>query len=108
MPADPLLMPQSSYPYVCPEVLLFLRHATDDYFDLISYQAQDIWSLGCLLVWLIVGQDPFAWIPTTESDLLMGHMECLCKKHAAWVSLSSGSLELRPLWRFCTLALLLP
>ncbi|KAL0021754.1 hypothetical protein WJX79_003949 [Trebouxia sp. C0005] len=85
----PLLMPQSSYPYVCPEVLLFLRHATDDYFDLISYQAQDIWSLGCLLVWLIVGQDPFAWIPTTESDLLMGHMECLCKKHAAW---AAGSL----------------
>lgn len=108
MPADPLVMPQTSLPYACPEVLLFLRHMTDDYFELISFQAQDIWSLGCLLVWLIMGRDPFAWFPSTESDLLMGHMECLCKKHAAWVSLRSSSCELKHLWRCCTLALLSP
>ena len=89
MLADPLARPQSSAPYACPEVTRFLLHVTAELFDEISFPAQDIWSLGCLLVWLVTGEDPFAWREEDSDFHNVGQMECMCMKHTAWVSSSS-------------------
>ena len=62
-----------------------MLYLTDELFDDISFHAQDVWSLGCLLVWLVTEEVPFFWDPAESDSLQIGHLECMCMKHDAWV-----------------------
>lgn len=94
MLADPDNVPQSTLDFACPEVIHYLTDMTEDIFDKISFTAQDCWSAGCLLVWLVTGQDPFAW-SVAESDLhKLSQVECMSRKHAAWVSFSAFLMQM--------------
>lgn len=53
-------------------------------FDEISFWAQDAWSIGCILVWLVTGEDPFAGCDQEDDAGAMLH--CLLQRHAALVS----------------------
>lgn len=86
--------------FAAPEVLAYQLQPDDNaLFGEISFQAQECWSLGCVLVWLLIGTDPFTTY--REERLVLGlhvghhghdYSECvsnmqsaLFKKQAAWV-----------------------
>ena len=63
----------------------------------IDFQAQDMWSLGCLLVWLITGTQAFT---VTEDELAEANKtvrEVLHAKHRLCVSLLVISASCRQL-----------
>ena len=89
---------QSTWAYAAPEVLAYNLQPCDQLFEKIKFQKQDCWSLGYLLVWLLIGTDPFS-LPAEElaeldiqdsSDL----QQALRHRQGAWVRypLSSRSV----------------
>ena len=106
MPAAPLGGTQSSIPCACPEVIQFMLHLNEELLDDISFQAQDVWSLGCLLVWLVTGDLPFLCFLEELEICKISQLECMCLKHAAWVSSPTGSLlSLAILHKSCSFCL---
>lgn len=68
-----------------------MLHLNEELLDDISFQAQDVWSLGCLLVWLVTGELPFLCFLEELEICKISQLECMCLKHAAWVSSPIGS-----------------
>ncbi len=51
---------QSTYGFACPEVVLtFMYEYSIEMMKTVSFRAQEAWSLGCILVWLLTGENPF-------------------------------------------------
>ena len=75
---------QSTPSYAAPEVLAFMAAPSWEAFDEISFWAQDAWSIGCILAWLVTGEDPFAGCDQEGDAGAILH--CLLQRHAALVS----------------------
>ncbi len=72
---------QSSPSYAATEVLAFMADPSWEAFNEIDFWAQDAWSIGCILAWLMTGEDPFA---TSQQEADAGGMlQCLLQRHAA-------------------------
>lgn len=94
MLAEPGNDPQTTLDFACPEIVHYLNDMTDDNLGKINFTAQDMWSVGCMLVLLVTGQDPFACF-NSELDLhKISHLECMIRKQAAWVSFSTACILL--------------
>ena len=67
-----------------------LQPDNDELFWKISFQVQDCWSLGCVLVWLLTGTDPFTVYDEEYRELGLQsnseYQKTLRTKQAAWVS----------------------
>lgn len=90
LPADVEYL-QSTWGYAAPEVLEYnLQPDNDELFWKISFQGQDCWSLGCVLVWLLIGTDPFTIYDEEYREMGLGgnteYQQALRKRQAAWVS----------------------
>ena len=94
MLADPGNNPQTTVDFACPEIVHYMNDITDENLGRINFTAQDSWSLGCLLVWLVTGQDPFACFNSELDMHKLSHLECMTRKQAAWVSFSSLLLQM--------------
>ncbi|KAL3157150.1 hypothetical protein ABBQ38_001391 [Trebouxia sp. C0009 RCD-2024] len=92
---------QSSPQFAAPEVINHYLDPSQQAVqqNQISFFAQDMWSLGCLLVWLLVGDDPF---PVTIEELAAADMslcEMLHVKQNLWAAytgeedLGGGALD---------------
>ena len=107
LPADVENM-QSNLGFASPEVLAHLTQPDNDMpRGEISFQAQDCWSLGCVLVWLLIGTDPFTLYRDEclalglhlrhhghdYSEYVSGMHRALSNKQAAWVSSSLCCLK---------------
>ena len=97
MLADPGNDTQTTLDFACPEIVTYLNDMTDDNLGEINFTAQDMWSVGCMLVWLATGQDPFACFNCELDMHKLTHLECMTRKQAAWVSFSSLLLQMRQL-----------
>lgn len=81
---------QCSWAYAAPEVLTYNVDPCDETFEDINLQSQDCWSLGCLLIWLFIGTDPFSM--PVEKRGLPGDLDSskllydLRQQQLAWVS----------------------
>ncbi|KAL3157152.1 Ribosomal protein S6 kinase alpha-5 [Trebouxia sp. C0009 RCD-2024] len=92
---------QSSPQFAAPEVINHYLDPSQQAVqqNQISFFAQDMWSLGCILVWLLVGDDPF---PVTIEELAAADMslcEMLHVKQNLWAAytgvedLGGGALD---------------
>ena len=95
MLAEPGNNPQTTLDFACPEIVHYLNDATDDNLGKVNFTAQDSWSLDCMLVWLVTGQDPFACFNSELDYHKLSHLECMTRKQAAWVSFSFLFLQMR-------------
>lgn len=80
---------QSTWAYAAPEVLAYNLQPCDQLFEKIKFQGQDCWSLGCLLVWLLIGRDPFSLPAQEMAELGIQNstdlQQALCHRQVAWV-----------------------
>ena len=89
---------QCSYHIAAPEVINHYLEPSQQAVEKgqIDFFAQDMWSLGCLLVWLVVGDDPFI---VTHEELALENenvWEVVHMKHNLWVSWMPNSRRLQP------------
>ncbi len=85
---------QSTPSYAATEVLAFMADPSWEAFDEISFWGQDAWSIGCILAWLVTGEDPFAGCEQEGDAGAMLH--CLLQRHAALVRSSADNTNMLP------------
>lgn len=89
---------QCSWAYAAPEVLAYNLDPCVELFEKINFQSQDCWSLGCLLIWLLIGRDPFSM--SVEERAQHGDLDAselqhdLRRKQLTWVSCAAGCIAL--------------
>lgn len=59
----------STWSFAAPEVLAYQMTPCDELFEKVSFESQDSWSLGCMLIWLLTGQEPFSLYPDDVAEL---------------------------------------
>ena len=59
----------------------------------IDFQAQDMWSLGCLLVWLMFSETPFAVRQEDAAKAKKNVFEMVHMKQNLWVSTDKQQLD---------------
>lgn len=65
-----------------PEVLLtYMKPEEVELLDNVDYQAQDVYSLGCLLVWLLAGREP---VMVTEQERETKKLDTPAKALKRW------------------------
>lgn len=61
----------------------------EELLDKVNFQGQDAWSLGCVLIWLLMGHDPFSLSneDCAELDIRDANQcqQALRKRQLAWV-----------------------
>ena len=61
----------------------------DERFEKVSFDLQDAWSLGCILLWMLTGQEPFCLTQDDMAEVDMNDsiqvQNAIRKRQLVWV-----------------------
>lgn len=81
----------TTWTYAAPEVLAYELDPCDERFEEVSFERQDAWSLGCILLWMLTGQEPFCLTQEEVAGVNMRDSRevqiAIYKRQLAWVRL---------------------